>query len=623
LDGELLGKHQGGYTSFSMKLPRLSPGTEHTLLLDVDKELDHKHSLPHSGTVGLWRNYGGPFRDVYLEILPPTHLRDIRIQTKLLPHSLSCVLVLEGEAERADDSPLIAWSRIEEDAIGQGRSYLATSDVAVGKDGSFRTSLVLSQPKIWTPQNPARYLVWVDLRQGDDVLDRVAMNVGIRSFAIKDGTLLLNDQPIQLEGPCRWELNPVEGSALSLASMEEDVLQIKRSGANAVRLLHHPHHPYFLELCDRWGLVVLEEIPAWRIPEPHLAREQVLKQARRILTETVRRDRNRPSVLAWGLGTGIDFKSDAGWSYLYDVQKPIHGLDDRPTFAFLDQTNGSSTPTGLLDLIGTPSQDLSGNAPKHYLNSVSDSETAHVGVFHCDPVGWPTEYPGLSAPLGGESKGFSCATLWATRSVTAFAFLFLFVAPLLHLYRFEERGGRALGTVLSLAAFALSLVALKEAVRLQPQALRALDKVFHALFPSDRWQETARLFFWENDLAWSSLTAFLLLLWAGAALVPVLLARLRKTPGDRVGLPPAALGLLMHPGLVSLAGMPALQWDRWAWHLGALVLSILLTATLYVRNASVRWRVGKGRLVAFLTGSSVILLAAGLLLLRAMTSLLD
>jgi len=627
LDGRPLGKHEGGHTSFSMDMPRLSPNTKHTLLLAVDSGHHHKNTLPHSGTVGLWRCYGGPFRDVYMEILPASHICDIRVQTKLSAHCSSCVLILEGNVGGSAESPLDVSIQILEEEACHKSEPIASSETTVGTGGHFRDSLVLSRPKPWTPESPFRYLLCLHLLRGEERLDEVTMKVGVRSFHIKNDSILLNGEPILLRGTCRWEFHPVEGSVLSAESMEKEVRQIKQSGSNVVHLLHFPHHPYFLELCDRYGLIVLEEIPVWKIPENHLRRDKILHQAQRLLVELVQRDRNRPSVLAWGLGTSIDLENTRACTYLYEVQTAIRGLDDRPTFIF-NETFPSDPPTGLVDLVGGKPTTTSRERYTSHLHvlekgTLSDLKTGPAAAFDCNPAGWPREYPGLSSPPSVNAEVSSNMTMLIIRLLTAFAFGILFVAPMLHWYRFEEKEGRALGTVLSLAAFALGLICLKDIVKLQPPMLHTLDEILHALFPSARWQDAVRLFFWENDLCWSSLMALFLLGWAMTAFVPFLLAKSRKTPGDRVGLPPAALGLLLHPVLISLTGASSLRWDRMVWHQAALFLSVLLTVTLYVRNASVRWKLGKRRLVVFLVAFVFLLSAAAALILRTMTSLWD
>jgi len=645
LDGIKLGKHEGGYVSFSLDLPPMAPGSEHTLVLEVDRRLDDKTTLPHRGLQGIWKNFGGPFRDIYLERLPSCHLGSMRIQTKLLPNGLSCVWILEGEVQGLP-LPKRALPRNQNRGMDEGMNQdwhvsvelretcpteesppLVKTETPLEGKGEYRVSLVLNQPRLWSPESPFRYLVSIHLQEGEETLDHVTMMVGVRSFELKEGKIHWNCQPITLTGTSRLEYHPVEGAALSRQSMEWEIQRIKGMGANAVRLAHFPHHPYFLELCDRWGLIVLGEIPVWNIPKRHLSNKELIQNAGYMLSQMVLRDRNRTSVLAWGLGSEMDVDNKEGATFLYEVQGFIRGMDSRPTF-FFSEGYPSLETLSLVDILG-----LYQTEPRptgsHPLLFLSDGDRPrppgfpYAGHFVWGQDHWVTEYPGLASPPHAESTSHTTILLLLTRLFTVSAFAILFVAPLLHWYRFEEREGRALGTVLALSSLATSLVLLKVMLTSRPSILQYLDKILHRTLSSPSCHRWVGLFFWEQDLLWSFLMGLGLLFWGGAALLPGLLGRFRKTPGDRVGLPPAALGLLVQPLFLCITGTAHLPWHRMSWHIYALGISLLLTFLLYVRNATVRWRVDRTGLIWLLVGLSLLLLLPIWLAIRAIPGVLN
>ena len=162
----------------------------------------------------------------------------------------------------------------------------------------------------WSAELPRLYEAVVSLRGGDGALiEVVAVRVGFRQIVRRDGRFFFNGQPVTLRGVNRHEFHPDHGRAVPLSSMVDDVLAMKRNNINAVRTSHYPPDPRFLDLCDLYGLYVIDEAdlechgfemvgdqdrlsndPSW-LPA-YLDR----------LERMVARDRNHPSILFWSLG---------------------------------------------------------------------------------------------------------------------------------------------------------------------------------------------------------------------------------------------------------------------------------------------------------------------------------
>ncbi|MDT0541844.1 MULTISPECIES: glycoside hydrolase family 2 TIM barrel-domain containing protein [Streptomyces] len=187
----------------------------------------------------------------------------------------------------------------------------------------------------WSAETPRLYEGW--LATGTE---RVRLRIGFRTVAIRDGRFTVNGAPVLLRGVNRHEHDPDHGRALSLATMREDLLLMKRHNINAVRTAHYPPHPAFLDLCDELGLWVVEECdiethgfiyadwhgnpaddPRWR--------PMLLDRMRRM----VERDKNHPSVVIWSLGNeshhGRNFAALADWTRARDPARPLHYERDR------------------------------------------------------------------------------------------------------------------------------------------------------------------------------------------------------------------------------------------------------------------------------------------------------
>ncbi|MPZ82486.1 MAG: DUF4981 domain-containing protein [Actinophytocola sp.] len=182
----------------------------------------------------------------------------------------------------------------------------------------------------WSAESPRLYHATVATAG-----ETVRLRVGFRTVSIVDGVLLVNGAPLPLRGVNRHEFHPDFGRALPVETMRADVLLMKRHNINAVRTSHYPPHPAFLDLCDEYGLWVVDEcdlethgflFAGWRNNPSDVAewRESYLDRMRR----TVERDKNHPSVVLWSLGneshTGANLAAMADWTRERDPSRPIH-----------------------------------------------------------------------------------------------------------------------------------------------------------------------------------------------------------------------------------------------------------------------------------------------------------
>ncbi|MEV7286251.1 glycoside hydrolase family 2 TIM barrel-domain containing protein [Streptomyces sp. NPDC093252] len=182
----------------------------------------------------------------------------------------------------------------------------------------------------WTAETPRLY---------DAVLatagERVALRIGFRTVALADGLLKVNGRPVLLKGVNRHEWHPRRGRALDVETLREDVLLMKRHNINAVRTAHYPPHPAFLDLCDEYGLWVIDECDLethgftaqdWRDNpvDDDRWRPALLDRAARM----VERDKNHPSVIVWSLGneagTGRGLTAMARWIRERDSSRLLH-----------------------------------------------------------------------------------------------------------------------------------------------------------------------------------------------------------------------------------------------------------------------------------------------------------
>lgn len=274
----------------------------------------------------------GIFRDVTLLAEPADGIRDIAIETSTDDDSDTNPLEIEVFPSFDNESSTeFRFSLIGPD----GDVVEAGPCDDEGIHGGYGAAAGDFDVQPWSAANPILYTLLVECI-GGPITHAVAFRVGFRTIDITPGGVLrLNGKPVKLRGVNRHEWNWERGRAVTKEDMLQDVLLMKRFNINCVRTSHYPPHPHFLDLCDRYGLYVIDECdleshgmmkaevpyaldsdPDWR--DAHLDR----------IERTIARDRNHASVLMWSLGNesgyGDNFRAMSAWVKENDPTRLVH-----------------------------------------------------------------------------------------------------------------------------------------------------------------------------------------------------------------------------------------------------------------------------------------------------------
>jgi beta-galactosidase len=197
--------------------------------------------------------------------------------------------------------------------------------VAKGELDDGRFEAAVRAPRLWSAEQPMLYTLEVSAEG-----ETVSIPIGFRRVEVRDRQLLVNGEPVLIAGVNRHEHDDTRGRALTRESMETDVRLMKRFNVNAVRTSHYPNDPYWLELCDRFGLYVVDEANV----ESHAYYDELCRdpayrnQWVERVANMVERDKNHPSVIAWSLGNesgyGPNHDAAAGWVRARDASRPLH-----------------------------------------------------------------------------------------------------------------------------------------------------------------------------------------------------------------------------------------------------------------------------------------------------------
>jgi beta-galactosidase len=230
----------------------------------------------------------GIYRDVTLFAVPTAHFAGYSTHTKLNPNG-SATLTVNTVASL----PATVSGRL----LSPNGEIAGNLAFASDKSTVAEAVLQVNKPQLWTAETPALYTLELSLSSGQ----RITEKIGLREVTVSDGVLQLNGRPIKLRGVCHHDIWPDTGRTTDEAKMRRDLELIKAANCNFVRTSHYPPHPRLIELCDELGLYVMDEVP-FGFGEHHL-KDPAYQEA--LLTRahaTVRRDRNRPSVIIWSVG---------------------------------------------------------------------------------------------------------------------------------------------------------------------------------------------------------------------------------------------------------------------------------------------------------------------------------
>jgi beta-glucuronidase len=378
LNGERLGRHEGGFTPFAFEVTGRLRSLANRLVVGVDSGRSDTSVPP---PVTDWEDYGGITRPVRLIEVPPTFVDDSWIRL-IRAGKIAADVKLDGP-EAADKAISL---RIE--ALGvvlTGRS-----------DKAGRWHGEVSPParmRRWSPEMPQLYDVAITA--GADIWrDRV----GFRTIAVKGTRILLNGKPVFLRGISihAEELgeNPVRRITPEAA---HDLLALAKQGlgANFVRLAHYPHGEEMVRAADEMGLLVWSEIPVyWRIA---FADPATLSRARAMLAENILRDRSRASVILWSVGNETPL-GDARNAFLQSLVGDVRSLDPERlvTAALLTARDGNE-----LTLADPLAASLDVMAVNTYNGWYSDDRLADL-----PRITWhlPTDKPLLISEFGADAK---------------------------------------------------------------------------------------------------------------------------------------------------------------------------------------------------------------------------
>ncbi|MDR6882619.1 glycoside hydrolase family 2 TIM barrel-domain containing protein [Bacillus sp. 3255] len=314
VNGDLVGFSQDSFTPAEFDITPYLVAGENRLAVEVYRWSDASWLEDQD----FWR-LSGIFRDVYLYSTPITHIADFKVTTELDEAFLNAELRIEAKVTNYDG---LGTGNRRVEAVLYDRANQAvwavpvSAEIQVGGSAEQRVelSVLVERPALWSAEKPNLYTLVLSLKDDSgNLLETESCKIGFRRFEIHDGLMKINGQRIVFKGVNRHEFDTDRGRSVDEASMVSDILLMKQYNINAVRTSHYPNHVRWYELCDEYGLYVIDETNLETHGSWSYAQEEegdtvpgskpewtgaVLDRANSMM----QRDKNHPSIVIWSLG---------------------------------------------------------------------------------------------------------------------------------------------------------------------------------------------------------------------------------------------------------------------------------------------------------------------------------
>ena len=308
-NGQFVGGWPYGYSSFRLDLtPFLKPGTDNVLVVRLDN--------PDGSS--RWYPGGGIYRNVWLVKTAPVHVAHWGTYVTT-PEVSAHVAKVDIKLTLQNQSNAPATVTVATDAfVREANSRLEATpafsfkpsnvSIAPGKTASLNSSASVENPRLWSLATPALYTAVTTVTQNDKVVDRYETPFGIRRIEFSaDRGFLLNGERVQFKGVCNHHDLGALGTAFNVRAAERQLEIMKEMGVNALRTSHNMPAPELLDLCDRMGILVMDEsFDCWKHGKKGSDYGPLWDTwHEKDLRALLRRDRNHPSVVMWSIGNEV------------------------------------------------------------------------------------------------------------------------------------------------------------------------------------------------------------------------------------------------------------------------------------------------------------------------------
>lgn len=344
INGKLIGEHTGGFLPVNFEITEfVSTGAMNSLAIKIDNQLT-KDTIPQGIEKQNYIDekrmreetfpaarfdffpFGGIHRPVILYTTFKNFIYDVTVVTKVGEKSCSLKIDVETDSEDEGFITLVLNGNNERKEFS-----------SVVKNNKAILSFELNKYRLWSTADPYLYDLIIELKIKEKVVDHYSLKIGLREIKIDGYKLLLNNKPVFLKGFGKHEDFPITGKALNLPLLVKDFSLLKWINANSFRTSHYPYAEEILDLADKKGILVINEVAAVSLDFRHTTPKTLLNH-KNAVKELINRDKNHPSVIAWALGNEPnlageeEYLNGSGKKYWKEVFEYAKSIDSTRPF---------------------------------------------------------------------------------------------------------------------------------------------------------------------------------------------------------------------------------------------------------------------------------------------------
>jgi len=337
INGEKVGYSQGSMTPAEFNITSYLRDGENVLAAEVYRWSDGSYLEDQD----MWR-LSGIYRDVYLFSTPTVHMRDFFVRSDLDERyedaSLRVTAKIRNYGREVAGTHTVSVTLLEPTGKPFSKDPLmsqSVSEIAAHGEAVLEMVAPVPNPRKWSAETPNLYTMLLTLKDASGKLIEVERcPIGFREVEIKDNQLFVNGVSIKIKGVNRHEHDPDHGRAVPLSRMVQDIKLLKQNNINTVRTSHYPDQPVWYDLCDRYGIYLIDEANieshgmGYKLDETLGNKPEWGKAHVDRVTSMVERDKNHPSVIIWSMGneagSGCNFDAASAAARKLDPTRPIH-----------------------------------------------------------------------------------------------------------------------------------------------------------------------------------------------------------------------------------------------------------------------------------------------------------
>ena len=347
-------RHPGGEFPFTVSLPRdiLRSDKDNIISVKLSYKLDSQNTIPVKQRFLFPKNFGGVIRDVYLHLTPNVSISDFTFKTDVDLKSNKAVISLlsvidNKEFKKINDTLGTQSNFILRTQIfyPDGKTSLSSGSSASSGFGDnnfvlkqnkqieIKNSITIISPTLWSPENPASYVIRLELWRGEELIDRHDKSVALFRLESSQDNFSLNGKEFNLYGVTYTPSFYQYGSLTSFERMESDLEKIKQAGFNSVRFSKSLPNPYYIRLCEQIGLLAFVELPIANLPEGLAGSQNFVVRSKNYLSSLLKAYQDFSAIGGIGFGSSYLINSDAHRALLSELASQVKKNRNILTFA--------------------------------------------------------------------------------------------------------------------------------------------------------------------------------------------------------------------------------------------------------------------------------------------------